>query len=130
MNFLFPFAGFQGGSLWCSKEEGYKEEYFPYPICKEPTMHQLLVDVALGGAQAFNQSQRPARMSHNVLLRIDIALTWHGDQVTSLPCSLLLIRHDVRCRPILFRNHGMTAVCTKYEMLSGAGARTRLTCIP
>lgn len=44
-------------------------------------MHQLLVDTALGGAQALALSQRAARMSLNVLLRVDIALTWHGDKV-------------------------------------------------
>ena len=57
-------------------------------------MHQLLVDVALGGAQAFVHSQRPARMSYSVLLRIDIALTWHGDQVAFLHLQCLL---DQRC---------------------------------
>ena len=64
-----------------SQEEEYQEDYFPFLICKEPAMHQLLVDTALAGAQAFTHSQRPSRMSHNVLLRIDMALTWHGDQV-------------------------------------------------
>ena len=54
-------------------------------------MHQLLVDTALGGAQAFALSQRAARMSLNVLLRVDIALTWHGAKVRvsvapALPC--------------------------------------------
>ena len=62
-------------------EEEYRESYFPYPIWKEPAMHQLLVDVALGGAKAFVLSHRPARMSHNVLLRIDIALTQHAGMV-------------------------------------------------
>lgn len=71
----------QGNSMCSSQEEGYHEDYFPFLICKEPAMHQLLVDVALAGAQAFIHSQRPSRMSHNVLLRIDIALTWNGDQV-------------------------------------------------
>ncbi|KAL3131914.1 hypothetical protein ABBQ38_007617 [Trebouxia sp. C0009 RCD-2024] len=66
-----------------SKDEGYKEAYFPYPICKEPAMHQLLVDTALGAAQAPRAalSRRAARMSLNVLLRVDIALSWHGDRV-------------------------------------------------
>ena len=44
-------------------------------------MHQMLVDVALGGAQAFLQSGRPSSMSERVLLRIDIALTQHGNVV-------------------------------------------------
>lgn len=45
-------------------------------------MHQLLVDTALGAAQAFALSQRPVRMSLNVFLRVDMALTWHGDEVS------------------------------------------------
>ena len=53
-------------------------------------MHQLLVDVALGGAQAFIHSQQPSRMLHNVLLRIDIALTWRGDQVAFLHLQRLV----------------------------------------
>ena len=84
------FAAIQGRSTCSSKEEGYEEDYFPYQVCKEPAMHQLLVDVALGGAQAFIHSQRPSRMSHNVLLRIDIALTWRGDQVASSHLHWLL----------------------------------------
>ena len=71
-------------------EEEYKANYFPYPAWKEPAMHQLLVDVALGGAQAFLQSERPSRMSHNVLLRIDIALTQHGKMVGLLTPYLTL----------------------------------------
>ncbi len=53
-------------------------------------MHQLLVDVALAGAQAFIASERPARMSHNVLLRIDIALTQYGNLVSFClyPCCV------------------------------------------
>ena len=73
----------------------YREEYFPYPIWRAPDMHQLLVDVALCGAQAFNQSQRPSRMSYNVLLRIDIALTQHGDTVS--PCFLTQGCYTVQC---------------------------------
>ncbi len=46
-------------------------------------MHQMLVDVALGGAQAFLQSGRPSSMSERVLLRIDIALTQHGNVVST-----------------------------------------------
>ncbi len=42
----------------------------------------MLVDIALGGAQAFLQSERPSSMSHHVLLRIDIALTQHGNVVS------------------------------------------------
>ncbi len=45
-------------------------------------MHQMLVDVAVGGAQAFLQSERPSSMSHHVLLRIDIALTQQGNVVS------------------------------------------------
>ncbi len=46
-------------------------------------MHQMLVDIALGGAQAFLQSRRPSSMSERVLLRIDIALTQHGNVVST-----------------------------------------------
>ena len=83
-------AAIQGRSLCSIKEEGYEVDYFPYQICKEPAMHELLVDVALGGAQAFIHSQQPSRMLHNVLLRIDMALTWHGDQVAFLHLQRLV----------------------------------------
>lgn len=82
LELLFPFAADQVDNQCSQRGGGYKEPYFPYLICKEPELHQLLVDVAVGGAQAFIHSQRPADMSHSVLLRIDIALTWHGDQVS------------------------------------------------
>ncbi|KAL0049946.1 hypothetical protein WJX82_001365 [Trebouxia sp. C0006] len=62
-------------------EKEYTDKYFPYLVWKEPAMHQMLVDVALGGAQAFLQSRRPSSMSERVLLRIDIALTQHGNVV-------------------------------------------------
>ena len=72
------------------------------------------MDVALGGAQAFVHSQRPARMSHNVLLRIDIALTWHGDQVALLHLQGLV---DQTCNTspcnvsFCFDTIGMRDVC-------------------
>ena len=62
-------------------DEFWELQFFPYPVWREPAMHQMLIDVALGGAQAFIQSGRPGRMSQNVLLRIDLALTQHGNQV-------------------------------------------------
>ncbi|DBA95115.1 TPA: hypothetical protein ACH3X1_002625 [Trebouxia sp. C0004] len=62
-------------------EEEYRDQYFPYPAWKEPAMHRMLVDVALEGAQAFLQSERPSSMSQHVLLRIDIALTQLGNMV-------------------------------------------------
>ena len=58
-------------------------------------MHQLLVDVALGGAEAFTQSSRPGRMSQNVLLRVDIALTQHGDTVS--PYAVLMHSTNIIC---------------------------------
>ena len=70
-------------------EKEYTDKYFPYLVWKEPAMHQMLVDVALGGAQAFLQSRRPSSMSERVLLRIDIALTQHESVVsTSFSWSL------------------------------------------
>ena len=86
-------------------EEFWELEFFPYPVWREPAMHQMLIDVALGGAQAFIQSQRPGRMSQNVLLRIDLALTQHGHQVgphstheytsQSLPTRHKVLRREV-----------------------------------
>ena len=69
-----------------TKEE-YATPYFPFPVHKDPSMHKMLTDVALGGAQAFQQSKRSDRMSQHVLLRIDIALTRVGKQVGSLASS-------------------------------------------
>ena len=66
-----------------AKEE-YAAVYFPFSIYKDPSMHKMLTDIALGGAQAFQQSKRPNRMSQHVLLRIDIACTRFGDQVSNL----------------------------------------------
>ncbi len=72
-------------------EEEYRDIYFPYPAWKEPAMHQMLVNVALGGAQAFTHSKRPSSMSEHVLLRIDIALTQHGNVVSTLfVCNLTI----------------------------------------
>ena len=65
--------------------EEYETDYFPFPIYKETAMHQRLVDIALGGARAFQESNRPGRMSQHVLLRIDVALTTHGSEVRPQP---------------------------------------------
>ena len=66
-------------------------------------MHQLLVDVALGGAEAFTQSSRPGRMSQNVLLRVDIALTQHGDTVS--PYAVLMHITNKVCHILFLSKH-------------------------
>lgn len=69
-----------------SKEE-YEASYFPFPVYKDLEMHKMLVGIALGGARAFQESNKPDRMSQHVLLRIDVALTTHNNEVsmTALP---------------------------------------------
>ena len=64
-----------------TKEE-YELTYFPFPVYKDPEMHQTLVGIALAGARAFQESDRSDRMSQHVLLRIDVALTTHNDKVS------------------------------------------------
>ena len=106
MTAVLYFAAFNIDNKYNStKEEEYRESYFPYPVWKEPAMHQVLVDVALGGAQAFILSQRPARMSHNVLLRIDIALTQHDGMVglCSWKCSICMHLHKTWDHQTLLR---------------------------
>lgn len=67
--------------------EEYETPYFPFPVYKDPVMHKMLVDIALGGAQAFKLAHRPNRMVQHVLLRIDVALTRQGSQVKGLLMS-------------------------------------------
>lgn len=61
--------------------EEFAAPHFPFIVYKDPKMHKMLLDVALGGAQAFRQAKLADRMSQHVLLRIDVALTRQGNEV-------------------------------------------------
>ena len=61
----------------------YQLSYFPFPIWRDESMHDLLVRVALSAADAVAQSGRSMRMGQHVMLRVDIALTRQGNMVSS-----------------------------------------------
>lgn len=65
-----------------SHVDEYSVSYFPYPIWRDPGMHDLIVRVALSAADAVAQSGRSMRMGQHVMLRVDIALTRQGNLVS------------------------------------------------
>lgn len=64
-----------------SHVDEYQVSYFPYPIWRDETMHDLIVRVALSAADAVAMSGRSMRMGQHVMLRVDIALTRQGNMV-------------------------------------------------
>ena len=60
----------------------YQVSYFPYPIWRDESMHDLIVRVALSAADAVAESGRSMRMGQHVTVRVDIALTRQGDLVS------------------------------------------------
>ena len=67
-----------------SHVDEYQVSYFPFPIWRDESMHNLLVRVALSAADAVAQSGRSMRTGQHVMLRVDIALTKQGKMVS--PC--------------------------------------------
>lgn len=65
-----------------SHVDEYQVSYFPYPIWRDESMHDLIVRVALDAATAVAQSSRSMRMGQHVMLRVDIALTRQGNMVS------------------------------------------------
>ena len=72
-----------------SHVDEYQVSYFPYPIWRDESMHDLIVRVALSAADAVAQSGRSMRMGQHVMLRVDIALTRQGSMVRSF-CAVFL----------------------------------------
>ena len=65
-----------------SHVDEYQVSYFPYPIWRDESMHDLIVRVALDAATAVAQSGRSMRMGQHVMLRVDIALTRQRNMVS------------------------------------------------
>lgn len=65
-----------------SHVDEYRVDYFPLPIWRDETLHDLIVRAALGAADALAQSGRSMRMGQHVLVRSDVVLT-HLDGVVS-----------------------------------------------
>ena len=61
----------------------YQVSWFPFPIWRDESMHNLLVRVALSAADAVAQSGRSMRMGQHVMLRVDIALTKQENMVSA-----------------------------------------------
>ncbi|KAL0040088.1 hypothetical protein WJX79_005748 [Trebouxia sp. C0005] len=61
-----------------SHEDQYHVSYFPFPIWRDASMHDLMVRVAKCAADAVAQCGRPIRMGAHVMVRVDIALTRQG----------------------------------------------------
>ena len=64
-----------------SHEEQHHVSYFPFPIWRDESMHDLIVRVAKCAADAIAHSGRPIRMGGHVMVRVDIALTHQGTLV-------------------------------------------------
>ena len=64
-----------------SHVDQFQVSYFPYPIWRDESMHDLIVRVAKSAAQAVTSSDWPIRMAEHVMLRVDIALTRQGNVV-------------------------------------------------
>ena len=70
-----------------SQDDIIFQDHYPYPIWRDEEMHALLVNAALAAAEAIATSGRPSRTAQHVLLRVDIVLTSHGQQVSHVSCN-------------------------------------------
>ncbi|KAA6425415.1 MAG: hypothetical protein FRX49_04908 [Trebouxia sp. A1-2] len=61
-----------------SQVDQYYVSYFPFPIWRDESMHELIVNVAKCAADAVAHSGRSIRMGQHVMIRVDIALTHQG----------------------------------------------------
>lgn len=82
-----------------SHVDEYQVSYFPYPIWRDESMHDLIVRVALSAADAVAQSGRSMRMGQHVMLRVDIALTRQGNMVSKpfLYCIPMFLYQMMQC---------------------------------
>ena len=64
-----------------SHVDEYHVSYFPFPIWRDESMHDLIVQVAKYAADAVAQCGRSMRMGGHVMVRVDIALTRQGSLV-------------------------------------------------
>ena len=64
-----------------SHVDQYYVSYFPFPLWRDESMHELIVNVAKCAADAVANSGRSIRMGQHVMIRVDIALTHQGPLV-------------------------------------------------
>lgn len=61
-----------------SHVDQYYVSYFPFPIWRDESMHELIVSLAKCAADAVAKSGRSIRMGQHGMIRVDIALTHQG----------------------------------------------------
>ena len=71
-----------------SHVDQYHVSYFPFPIWRDESMHDLIVRVAKCAADAVAHCGRPIRMGGHVMVRVDIALTRQGTLVRPFVLNL------------------------------------------
>lgn len=82
-----------------SHVDQYHVSYFPFPIWRDESMHDLIVRVAKCAADAVAQCGRPIRMGGHVMVRVDIALTRQGTLVRPFVSLLWFLLHVTRLKP-------------------------------
>ena len=96
-----------------SHEEQYHVSYFPFPIWRDESMHDLIVRVAKCAADAVAHSGRPIRMGGHVMVRVDIALTHQGTLVRPFVLYLWSLLHAVHLKPA-----HKTGMCLEFRVKS------------
>ncbi len=76
-----------------SHVDQYYVSYFPFPIWRDESMHDLIVNVAKCAADAVAHSGRSIRMGQHVMIRVDIALTHQGPLVRQFVLHLCVHPH-------------------------------------
>jgi len=76
-----------------SHVDQYYVSYFPFPIWRDESMHDLIVNVAKCAADAVAHSGRSIRMGQHVMIRVDIALTHQGPLVRPFVLHLCVHPH-------------------------------------
>ncbi len=82
-----------------SHVDEYHVSYFPFPIWRDETMHDLIVQVAKCAADAVAQCGRSMRMGGHVMVRVDIALTRQGTLVRPCMSNLWSLLYAVQLKP-------------------------------
>lgn len=86
----------------------YKVPHFPFPVWRDESMHELLMQLARCVADVIREARDPAQPPGNVLrslLRVDVVLTEHYGQVSCCSTSCLVCGMQHACKSALSCMH-------------------------
>ena len=89
-------AGLKETNFNSTHVQEYKVPHFPFPVWRDESMHELLMQLARCVADVIKEARDPAQPPGNVLrslLRVDVVLTEHYGQVSYCSTWCLGLQH-------------------------------------